>query len=115
MGSKILMLVKKGKIIINATLINDTLADILPMVLTYFLPFLSPLRVLCINTCFVPESNANPVEISIDPKINHINEFPIKKQSVDNNIENFAIINVFFWPNLSEKYPVGISNKNDAR
>lgn len=106
--------VSKGKSIIIAADMIDAFAPILPFSSPYSWSRFSPSSVLCNIASFVPEVNANPIAINIDPRMKKINEFPMMNEIVDNNNAIFAITKAVLCPILSEMYPEGISNKNPA-
>ena len=82
--------------------INATLPDNFPLITAKFLSLFKPVSVLCKKASAVPDVNANPKEINIEPIMKAGSDFPNMKNKVDISIENFAKIKPVLCPNLSD-------------
>lgn len=73
------------------------------------------INVSCIKAGPIPEANAKEVDKNTIPKTKNGRESVITNKKVEKIINSLAKTSVFLWPNLSAKYPLEISNTNDAR
>lgn len=113
-GRRISYGVRNGSVMRNTMLMMETLADCWLEILAYSfsLPMLA--RVSCKNAEDVPDWNAKANDRKTLPMTYSKSDWAKMNESVETIMQSLERINVFLWPNWSEKYPEGISKRKDA-